>query len=167
MRGRKRNGLVSIAMGALCVGTLASPVSAQTTTNCSTFAGQITCNTAPNGFAVLGRALAARRERQRAAQEFVADLQVGRCPQALAIASQYGDANDRAMASRCVTPEASEAARAQAAEQELLKTVATAVREGRCDAAKSAALEASRLDIADQAMRLCKPATPPSANAPG
>lgn len=146
-----------LAASALTVGLfLAAAAGAQTTTNCSAFGGEVTCNTGPNGFYVLGRAIAARREHQRAVEEFGSALREGRCSTAQAIAAQYGDANDRAVAAQCITPEARKAALAQVAEQELMKTVALAVREGRCDAAKAAALEASRLDLAEQAVRLCK-----------
>ncbi len=61
---------------------------------------------------------------------------------------------------------AAEALRAQALAEEtnrqvnadLLATISTAILEGRCEDAKTVALTASRLDLADQAMRLCKPA---------
>ena len=39
----------------------------------------------------------------------------------------------------------------------LLATISTAILEGRCEDAKTVALTNSRLDLADQAMRLCKP----------
>jgi TolA-binding protein len=61
---------------------------------------------------------------------------------------------------------AEEAARTQAyaeeanrqANADLLATISKAILEGRCEDAKTVALTASRLDLADQAMRLCKPA---------
>lgn len=60
---------------------------------------------------------------------------------------------------------ADEAARAQAYAEEanrqanasLLATISKAILEGRCEDAKTVALTSSRLDLADQAMRLCKP----------
>ena len=84
---------------------LAFPAAAQTTTNCSSFGGTLTCDTAPNGFVALGNAIRQRRERKALAEEFVSDLRDGRCDAAQAIANQYGDANDRQMASACVSPE--------------------------------------------------------------
>jgi hypothetical protein len=45
------------------------------------------------------------------------------------------------------------------ANADLLATISKAILEGRCEDAKTVALTASRLDLADQAMRLCKPAT--------
>jgi hypothetical protein len=141
----------------------ATAAQAQTTTNCSTFAGNVNCNTAPNGFYVLGRALAARRAHDQAAKEFMAALTSGRCVEAQSLAAQYGDARDREVAAQCVTPEAAEAAaqaqRAKDAEDALVKNIALAVKEGRCADAKAAALDASRLDLADQALRLCTPTT--------
>jgi hypothetical protein len=61
---------------------------------------------------------------------------------------------------------ADEAARTQAYAEEanrqananLLATISKAILEGRCEDAKTFALTSSRLDLADQAMRLCKPA---------
>lgn len=61
---------------------------------------------------------------------------------------------------------ADEAARTQAYAEEanrqananLLATISNAILEGRCEDAKTVALTSSRLDLADQAMRLCKPA---------
>ncbi len=41
---------------------------------------------------------------------------------------------------------------------DLMATISKAVLEGRCEDAKTVALTSSRLDLADQAMRLCKPA---------
>lgn len=139
---------------ALCLSTAAQ---AQTTTNCSAFGGDVTCNTQPNGFAVLGRALAIRRERQRAAEMFGAALQEGRCSDARSIAMQYGDQNDMAMADQCVTPEAREAEQQKA----LVATVTASVQAGHCDEAKATALAAGRLDIADQALRVCTPTPKP------
>jgi hypothetical protein len=135
----------------------ATAAQAQTTTNCSALGGEVTCNTGPNGFYLLGRALAARRQHDQAAKAFVAALQAGRCVEAQTLAAQFGDANDREVAARCVTPEAAQVARANEAEQALLKTISMAVKEGRCDAAKAAALDASRLDLADQVVRICTP----------
>ncbi len=42
---------------------------------------------------------------------------------------------------------------------DLMATISKAILEGRCEDAKTVALTASRLDLADQAMRLCKTAT--------
>ena len=138
---------------------VATTAAAQTTTNCSASGDEVTCNSAPNGFYVLGRAIAARRQHQQASQAFVSALSAGRCVEAQSLAAQFGNASDREMAARCVTPEAAEAASAREADQALTSQVALAVREGRCQDAKNAALDAHRLDLADQAMRLC---TPPS-----
>jgi len=46
----------------------------------------------------------------------------------------------------------------QQANPDLLATISKAILEGRCEDAKIVALTSSRLDLADQAMRLCKPA---------
>jgi len=46
---------------------------------------------------------------------------------------------------------------AKQAEQDLRDRVSTAVLEGRCEDAKAIALLASRLDMAEQALRICKP----------
>ncbi len=130
---------------------LAFPAAAQTTTNCSSFGGTLTCDTAPNGFVALGNAIRQRRERKALAEEFVSDLRDGRCDAAQAIANQYGDANDRQMASACVSPE-------RQAERATMAMVSEAVRQGQCGEAKRIALEANRLDLADQALRVCMPA---------
>lgn len=45
----------------------------------------------------------------------------------------------------------------QQANTDLMATISKAVLEGRCEDAKTVALISSRLDLADQAMRLCKP----------
>ncbi len=50
------------------------------------------------------------------------------------------------------------AAPAQQANPDLMATISKAVLEGRCEDAKTVALTSGRLDLADQAMRLCKPA---------
>lgn len=54
------------------------------------------------------------------------------------------------------------------ANADLLATISKAILEGRCEDAKTVALTSSRLDLADQAMRLCTPAAkPPTAAKPG
>ena len=52
-----------------------------------------------------------------------------------------------------------EAAPIQQANADLSATISKAILEGRCEDAKTVALTSSRLDLADLAVRLCKPAT--------
>lgn len=69
---------------------------------------------------------------------------------------------DIAARTQAVTDEVNRQANA-----DLLATISKAILEGRCEDAKTVALTSSRLDLADQAMRLCKPAAkPPTAAKP-
>lgn len=143
----------------LAVALLPAVAFAQTTDCDRTITGY-SCTTKPDGFRALGEAIAARRaqkaaaaQKKAAAEQFASAVADGRCDKARTLALQYGDARDvQIVASQCVTPQ-------QRAEATLTSTVAAAVREGRCADAKDAALRASRLDLAEQAMRLCTPST--------
>ncbi len=57
--------------------------------------------------------------------------------------------------------ERGELQRQEQSKQNLMAAVSTAVLEGRCDDARAAALQANNLDLAEQAVRLCKPKPPP------
>jgi hypothetical protein len=52
---------------------------------------------------------------------------------------------------QCVTP-------AALAAQQLTQSITASVAAGQCDEAKATALHAGRMDLAEQAMRLCTPA---------
>jgi hypothetical protein len=112
----------------------------------------MTCNTAPNGFYMLGQALAQRAQRKKAAELFADAVHNGRCDEARTLAMQYGNQRDLGIVqSQCVTPEAA----AAEGQQALMASVTASVQAGRCDDAKSTALNAGRLDLADQVVRVC------------
>lgn len=148
-----------------------APAMAQTTTNCRQIGDSWTCDTAPStsgGFAqgmadglrsgaAIANAFASRNQKKAAAVQFREALDAGDCDRARALAMQFGGhPEDMAAIARCVSP----AQRREQLQQTLLADVSSAVREGRCDDAKMLALNANRLDVADQAMRLCTPAAP-------
>jgi hypothetical protein len=154
---------------AICVAT---PAAAQMT-NCTRLGNSVQCNTLPdpwarqqaqqqqlqNNMAALGTALRERKERKRqitlAAEAAKAAISEGRCSDALALALNYGDASDvQYIRQNCVSAEQA----AAQAQQSWLAAVAAAVKEGRCEDAKRIALDNARLDVAEQAMRLCGPA---------
>lgn len=147
------------ALVVLVAWMIASSAAAQTTDCDRTFTGY-SCSTSPNpaaGFAALAGAIQARRRKQEIIKMIEADMQAGRCDEAHALTVQYGNASDVSIVdSRCVPA----AVVAQQAENTLMASISTAVREGRCDDAKQTALAANRLDLADQALRICTPPTP-------
>ena len=61
---------------------------------------------------------------------------------------------------------ANQQAYAAGQEQMFMATISRAILEGRCEDAKMAALNQSRLDLADQAMRICKPGVKKPASPP-
>ncbi len=133
---------------------VAFPATAQTTTNCSAFGDEVTCNTQPNGFYMLGRAIALQRERAKAAEAFRNAVAAGRCDEARAVAMQYGNKKDvAAVEANCVSAQD----RAAQADTNLMASISDDVRRGDCQTAKQRALEAGRLDLADQALRVCNP----------
>lgn len=81
------------------------------------------------------RAATAEAQRQRAAARAQAEKE--------RLAKQQAYANKQAYAA--------------GQEQLFMATISRAILEGRCEDAKMAALNQSRLDLADQAMRICKP----------
>lgn len=147
-------------VAAFLLAAAAGTASAQTT-NCSPDGiGGMSCNTTPSvgqSFANLGNAIAAQKQKKMAAALFVQAVNEGRCDEANALAMQYGNKRDLALVrDQCVDHATVVAQR----ESNLTALVSTAVREGRCDEAKELALNANRLDMADQALRVCTPAKP-------
>lgn len=96
-----------------------------------------------------------------------AELQMLRDQEAAANAA-VAEANRRAAAQQAAQEQQRQAQlqREGQGRQDLMTVVSTAVLEGRCDDAKVAALQAGNLDLAEQAMRLCKP-KPAAKVAPG
>lgn len=94
-----------------------------------------------------------------------AELQMLRDQEAAANAA-VAEANRRAAAQQAAQEQQRQAQlqREGQGRQDLMTVVSTAVLEGRCDDAKAVALQAGNLDLAEQAMRLCKPK--PAAKAP-
>lgn len=157
-----------------CVAAFAAaPAAAQTTTYCSPIGGGVSCSTSADpwagqqasqqqlvqGAAALGANIRARRDAKALQQRKVADaalirqyMDAGECEAAVGVAAPYSDAAQiqSVIRSRC-TPK-------QTADQLLLAQIGQAVQGGRCEEAKGMALTAGRLDVAEQAMRLCVPA---------
>ena len=112
------------------------------------------------------RAAAAEAQRQRAAARAQAERQRAAAAEAQ---RQRAAARAQAESQRLAQQQAYANQQAYAAGQEqiFMATISRAILEGRCEDAKMAALNQSRLDLADQAMRICKPsvkkpASPPS-----
>lgn len=158
-----RWAVIGAAALALTCGTAAS---AQTT-DCSRTLTGFSCDTSPAppsaaaGISNFFAGLAMMRARQQAAavrqaviEQFKGDLDAGRCDDARALLTKWGG---DAAAAKAVNDCESPAQRSERIEQGLRAEVATAVREGRCNDAKALALAGNRLDMADQAMRVCTP----------
>jgi hypothetical protein len=97
-------------------------------------------------------ALIAHNRHKHAEQAFRDAMGAGRCDEALALAQQYGSPRDLDdVKTNCVTP-------AALAAQQLTQSITASVAAGQCDEAKATALHAGRMDMAEQAMRICTPA---------
>ena len=139
-----------------------------TTTECYRSGGGVVCNQrAPNRLDGLNQLTSVlqsiaedrARDREKAAAAARAAAEEARQNELLRIQRQTAE-TERARI-EALTEQQTYARSQQEAEREaeqLLRTqVSTAVLEGRCDDAKTIALLASRIDMAEQAMRLCKP----------
>ena len=102
------------------------------------------------------RAAIAEAQRQRAAARAEAERQRVATAEAQ---RQRAAARAQAENARLAQQQAYANQQAYAAgqEQTFMATISRAILEGRCEDAKVAALNQSRLDLADQAMRICKP----------
>lgn len=152
------------AIAAVIVALLAPPAAFAQTTDCTQTLTGFSCSTDRNsmeGFAALGNAIRARKEQKQAKEAFAAAISEGRCDDARDLAARYGKPSDiTAVGQYCKSPsELQKVADAEAAQREAawMGGIAKAVKEGRCDEAKVMALGASRLDIADQVVRVCTP----------
>lgn len=91
--------------------------------------------------------------------EIAQSVHAGNCAHAQALASQYEmSAEDRNFVSACVPKAEPTTTAVTEPVSSVMAEVSRAVKEGRCKEAKDLALEAGRLDLADQALRLCTPA---------
>jgi len=154
------NGLKRVCLAVALLGLIAAPASAQTNTNCISNPMGWNCTTTPppsapdlSGFTALANAIRARAEHTRAIDAFRQAMRAGDCTTAQALAARYGDANDQVIAGRCQTQEQKDAAE----QANVASLVSAAINEGRCDDAKRIALEASNLQFADIAQRVCVP----------
>lgn len=168
---------VILALAAVAV--LAGPAAAQSTHCRPDGIGGVDCETSqpPNFNALasqIGQIAANRRAAKAAAPLFVQALSDRRCDDAMALAVQFGNANDQALVRQCFSDQAAIRRNAQvdaqiAAERQKQETdtwmggIVTAIKEGRCDDAKASALGANRLDVADQVVRVCTPSKPSAA----
>lgn len=91
--------------------------------------------------------------------EISQSVHAGNCAHAQALASQYEmSAEDRNFVSACVPKAEPTTTAVTEPVSSVMAEVSRAVKEGRCKEAKDLALDAGRLDLADQALRLCTPA---------
>ena len=145
---------------------------AQTQTVCNTaptWPYQVTCNSYPQAAPqsslndLLSEIAKAKRNKQEAADRAETQFQMQQALKAqqkaaeAQLAQQEANAAAQAEQRRRLETEHVEAQRQEQSKQDAMAAVSTAVLEGRCDDAKTAALQANNLDLAEQAMRLCKP----------
>ncbi len=156
----------------VCSMMLASPSVAQNTiTDCYKTAGGVACNQrAPNNFDAINQLVGVLQSiKDDAAKKQAADdeaerlaAESARRDELVAIERQNAE-TERSRVEAIAQQQANaqqEREAARQAEQELRTQVSTAVLGGRCEDAKTIALLASRIDMAEQAMRLCKPKVP-------
>jgi hypothetical protein len=126
---------------------LAIPAHAQVDTNCSWFGSEWRCQSRdPNANAnALGALLGsiAREKREKKERQAAIEAENARLAQQRAYAEQQAYAVKQ--------------------EQTFMAIVSQAVQAGECEDAKAIALSANRLDIAEQAARICTPKRKPSA----
>ena len=156
------------ALASILALSLTSSAAAAQTTNCQRVGTGVQCNTISSptipdtsardqqtfqsGIGALAGAIQSRRhqkEVQRTVNQIETLILSGQCDEAIALTAAKGTPSDvevvRAVVKvKCVSPE-----------QTMMAQASAAVSDGRCDEARSIALAASRLDVADQAMRVC------------
>lgn len=158
-------------MAAILAALQATPAKSQsTTTNCRRVGNEVTCNTGPTrpqttaeSISELSASIAAYKERKRQKEaEAVRAVEHDRLVREAASAElaraalqqqQMQIIRDEQARQRLADEDA---ARNVARDRDNMAQVSTAILEGRCNDAKKIALLWGRLDVADQAMRLCK-----------
>jgi hypothetical protein len=163
-----RAALQLAAAVAICCGLRAEVANAQNTTECQKTYGGFVCNQRRenvwDSLNKLGNTIRGiREEREAERQQSELDARIiadeARKDEIMRLQRQNAEIEqariDALVRSQSLLESQQEADRQ--AEQHLRSQVSAAVLEGRCDDAKTIALLASRIDIAEQAMRLCKP----------
>lgn len=143
-----------------CV-ALAASAKAESTI-CNAYGTTVVCNTsrplAEDPAAVLQRQLQEQSERRQEQERLRGQAVVDRFARDMEESKRQSE-RDSAEFQRQLDAIARENRRQQY--RQWLLTIASAVKAGDCERAKGIALDQGRLDIADQAMRLCTPGGPP------